>query len=186
MIELSKFAQVSVGSIYLRFANKEELLKAVYERVLARTKAQHLALIERSTQHATSAGDLVRRLVDDLAEALWTHSEVMHSLLLGSRTNLTLRVAARSNHSVIKTTFCKALLTRTAEFSHPNPVAAADFTFQLCYGTVGQHLGSGEPRPKFAPDWLELKDNLKAVCTAFLLGYGARRSDAAALTDSAP
>lgn len=182
LAEVSERARVSVGSIYLRFGSKRELVRAAQARLLALDETRHISLIAKLSHGASSVSELVDRLIDGLAEALWSHSELMRTLTVSSETDEITQASARRSHEAIERAFCQAISRKSLEIDHPQPEKAASFVFQLSYGALARQCGSRGPQPEYAPDRVELKANLKSVCIMFLLGCGKPEAPSAALS----
>ncbi|WP_232512252.1 TetR/AcrR family transcriptional regulator [Novosphingobium sp. PP1Y] len=75
--DVSQSGNVSIGSIYLRFESKENLVRAVIGNHLAKMALDEDAMIEKVRAGATSLTTFVPRFVEGFAELLKKHAPLL-------------------------------------------------------------------------------------------------------------
>jgi AcrR family transcriptional regulator len=161
-------ASVSVGAIYERFGNKENLLRAAHARLMNK-----IAHPEQDASPEPSDGGVapvVARWVRVIAYTLDEHRDVMRAFMhLGALDEI---ISSRGSLESIELSrsFKRALEPYSAEFSHPDPAVALDVAFRLIYCTLARQVMYG---PMFesdvALDWERLTAELIDACVAYLL-----------------
>lgn len=81
--DVSQRGNVSIGSIYLRFESKDNLVRAVIADALDAISAEETTMLAALTPQCTSLGDFVPRYVESYAEVLRVNARCCASACSG-------------------------------------------------------------------------------------------------------
>lgn len=169
LTEVSKSGKVSIGSIYLRFDSKDDLIRAVHARVLARIEHDQGQMLDDVNTHSTSLDDYARRFVDAYAELLKVYSPVLRPIMFRAITDSTISQTGRGFAERLNNEVRKQMLRYAAEFGRPDHHRLVENAFRMIYCTLARYLGLGSsPEAANEGNWEELKEDLAIMCAAFL------------------
>ena len=141
--EVSRRANVSIGSIYARADSKERLFIAIYEREMERMNLESLSLQDTARRDGLSGRELVVALVQELADNVLGNAATlrvfMHRAVVDR--DLWRRGSAGLRH--LSRTFESALLEHRVELTHPDPELAIDIAFRFVYDTLARRISHG-------------------------------------------
>lgn len=170
--EVSRRAGISVGTVYRRYATKEDLLVAVLRRV-EQQEAALLSLWDGEDWSAFDSAAMIERLVGDLGRAWHDHAPTMRAMM-ARRFQMPddqvfaqgLEVAARQS-----ALFRAAVMTHQESVVHPAPEEAVDFAYRLivsvCARWTARAIETRAPRPLA---WGEMLARLSDTVTVYLFG----------------
>lgn len=167
--ELSRRAQVSVGSIYARFGSKEELFLALQDVIQAR-------LLEEQGAAFTALGDAgpgeaIDASVGVLAAATRRHAAVLRVLMVRSAVDERTRESGSRSVGRLAELFTGAVLAQRDAIAHPDPELAADIAFRMVFSTLARRVIFGptfESKRRIAFDRFVAEQ--ATLCRAYLLG----------------
>ena len=170
LTQVSRLGKVSIGSIYCRFDSKEELLRDVQVRMLARVDARQQQAVEQAVAQARGLHELVGLLVDAFAETLRSEAPLMRTFMARSTRDPEVAARGKASYFATENAFAAALLRYREDIPQPDPERAAFAVFRIAYSTLARYLGLG-----FGPaadsdgvEWTGLKQDLVDVCSAYL------------------
>lgn len=167
--EVGKAGKVSIGSIYCRFAGKEDLVRAVQVRVLERVNAEQLAALAKAREEARDLENLVVALVHASAESLRRYADVMRPLMLRASTDAVVSATGKARYAEVADAFTGALLAHRDEIRQPDPERAVASAYRIFYAAVARYLGFGSATDAaWEGDWNVLKEDLSRMIAAFL------------------
>jgi AcrR family transcriptional regulator len=167
--EVSRRAQVSVGSIYGR-ANKEGLFLAIHARWTERISAEQDELLRRLATRGLGPEDLVREAVAAVAHVFRKHGPLLHVFMLRGSLDATIRDRGSDASARNAETFERLLLTHRDAIAHGDPELAVDVAFRLVYSTLARRVMRGDSFESRRPlSWEQLVAELGGVCTRYLL-----------------
>ncbi|BEV01814.1 TetR/AcrR family transcriptional regulator [Novosphingobium olei] len=167
--EVSRTGKVSIGSIYCRFDSKDALIHAVQFRVLGRVNEEMLAQIAIAREDASDLADLVRRLVDAVAETLRKHAALMRPLMVRASSDPVVAQTGKQFYAESAEAFITAVLARREEIRHEDPIRATESAFRILYAPFARHLGFGSAiEAAWEGDWVVLKEDISRMIAAFL------------------
>ena len=170
LAKVSALANVSIGSIYARVKKKDDLFLVIQDRFMSASE-EDSGLAELESRTDLPARELTRAAVAEIAKAFQANPRLLRVFMHRGIVDDT--VAARSSASVstFSDTFERLLLTRRAEFAHPDPELAVDVAFRMAWGTLARQIMYW---PTFeshrAVEWDTLVSELGDACAAYLLG----------------
>lgn len=167
--EVAKVGEVSIGSIYLRFDSKDDLIRAVQARVLARIDGEQTAMLAAVLRQAQGLDGFVAGFVEGLAELLVRHAPILRPIMLRATYDHAVSEAGKQSHDRFATEVFEAFLRYREAFGgsdHPRLVRSA---YRMLYATLARYLGLGSSAESSGEgDWEELKVDLAIMCSAFL------------------
>ena len=134
---IAERAGVSVGVIYRRFPDKDNLLRAVFERFFVRAREGNAAALQSMSNVYIPLPVLLRKIVHGTVEGHRRTRHILRALIhfyRSHRDRSFKRAAMEMNREGIKT-IGRLLMTHASEFQHPNPEQAIEFAL-LSMGAV--------------------------------------------------
>jgi AcrR family transcriptional regulator len=169
--ELSRRANVSIGSIYLRFENRQALIRAVQIRFLERIERRHAVIINGLRRRGLPLRQLIPSAVREYGNFLRTHAKMLRVFMELAPIDPVVAANGKKYYWQSATDFALLLLDRRDEFRHPDPEHAATACFALMYAVVGRHLGLGTtPDVMGEGDWNTLLDDISLMSVLWLIG----------------
>ncbi len=167
--ELSRRANVSVGSIYARFGSKEELFAALQDVIQRRLQEEQAAALSAVTQ--TDPGAAITAAVEVLAGAMRRHGAVLRVLMVRGAIDERTRDAGSRSASAVAEGFAAAVLAHRDAIVHPDPELAVDVAYRMVFSTLGRRVVFGptfESKRRIA--WERFVAEQATLCRAYLLG----------------
>ena len=170
LAEVSRRSKVSIGSIYCRVDGKEDLLRAVQARELARMDREFALLVTRVRRRQLPLRELAPTMVRELGNFLRRHAPLLSAFMQQAVSDPVLEETGGRSWQQTALDFKQVLLDRRDEFGHPDPDHAADMCFVVVYGCLARFLGFntfGDVRGlQFS--WNDLIEDLGLMVLGFL------------------
>ena len=161
--EVSREADVSVGSVYGRFESKDALIYEIHRRLLERLTPPEMP---------DAAADLrsgVERAIRRLADSTDSERELLRAFMLRGPVDGRIAAQGSAASQAVGRAFKATLLAHRGEIGHANPELATDISYRMVYDVLGRHVMYG---PTFESDaertWDELVDELIRAVVAYL------------------
>jgi AcrR family transcriptional regulator len=167
--ELSRRAQVSVGSIYARFGSKDDLFLALQEVVQGRLHDEQAAAF--AALDDADAGAAIDAAVAVLAGASRRHAAALRVLMVRSAIDERTRDSGSRAASGVGQLFAAAVLAHRDAIVHPDPELAVDVAFRMVFSTLARRVIFGptfESKRRIGFDRFVAEQ--AALCRAYLLG----------------
>lgn len=168
LIEVSKRGRVSIGSIYLRFESKDNLVRAVIAAAMEALTSAEDEMLARLT-NAGSLREFVPRFVEAYAEVLTTHAPLLR--LAMARAEHDPLVAGPGKSAALRAVrqAIEAMLRYPGEFGGDDREVRASAAYYIIFATLARQLSLGSSREAVTEyDWAELKRELGRMCLAYL------------------
>jgi AcrR family transcriptional regulator len=168
---IAKRARVSVGVVYRRFPDKDTLLRAVWERFLARKREQTQAIMAGCAHlDQVALPDLVRFVIRATIEAHRKKRNLLRALLRFSRTHPDpeFKRAAHEMNQANTAVIAMLMLQQRDRIEHPNPEAAIHFAIITIASVIQAVILEGDGTHVAG---LHAPVNLEEELTRMLFGY---------------
>ena len=169
LLEVSQRGNVSIGSIYLRFESKDNLVRAVIADSDAELGAAEGAMFAKLRSECTSLATFVPHYVEAYAEVLRQFAPLLR--LSMDRAAFDPQVSgpgkARAKSAAADAT--AAMLVFADEIAGPDSQLKADAAFRIIFATLARQLSLGSTFESMDPiDWEQLKRELGRMTLAYL------------------
>lgn len=174
--DVSRRAEMSVGAIYARFGNKENLLRVVHARAMDRMTAEHAALAEARGPRSTDLRGSVVEAVELVAAAFERNRPLLRAFMhLGAVDERVSKRGAESSQELSQR-FKEIVLEHEEELVDAEPDMRVDVAFRMAYCTFARQVMYGPVfESELAVSWPRLVDEVGAACAAYLLDSSPRR-----------
>jgi|UniRef100_UPI0035CAF517 AcrR family transcriptional regulator len=168
--DVSKIGRVSIGSIYNRFTNKDELIHAVCARVMERLEIEQAKIVMRARSRSNSTAELILAIVAELGEFMRAQAPVMRPLMLRAAYDRAVQDRGGAAYNAMQTVLVAELLARRDDIVHPDPEGAVATVVQIAYAAFARELGFGmtEAIPN-GMSYDKLKEDMGGMAANFLL-----------------
>jgi AcrR family transcriptional regulator len=170
--DVVKGAKVSIGSIYGRVDSKDELIRAVQQRVISKMELEQADTVVRIRRRALSLRDLISAMIKELASFLSANAALLNSLIEHAPADAQVEGFRRQAYGHTLLDFKSLLLERRSEITRRDAAHAAEVCFDVVYSSLARRI------PGSTTDWnLEQRiADLSAVCLAYLTGPQSARA----------
>lgn len=169
LLEVSKRGNVSIGSIYLRFESKDNLVRAVIANTMEELKRAEDAMLDTLRAECATLHDFVPRFVEAYAAVLTENATLLR--LAMARAEHDPQVAAPGKAAALRAVeqACSAMLCYPGEFGGSDHRTRASAAYYIIFATLARQLSLGSSREAVTEyDWEELKRELGRMCLAYL------------------
>lgn len=167
--DVSERGQVSIGSIYLRFESKDNLVRGVIAEALDALAADEGALMELLARDAKDLAAFVPAYVEGYAEILRRHAPLLR--LTMERATFDPLVATPGKEHALRAELqsTEAMLAHVGEFGGNDHKVKAQSAYHIIFATLARQLSLGSSdEAAHDYDWSLLKRELGRMCLAYL------------------
>jgi AcrR family transcriptional regulator len=170
LAEVCTRADASMGAIYNRVNGKDDLIRLIHEREMARIDCDTEKALKTIDLQGPELRDAVAELIGGVTVLLRRDADVLRPFMLLAATDQQISIRGRQSAAVMRDLFGRLLSLRRTEIRHPDPVAAIDWCFTIVYSVVARRLGLGSTMEGAddAGDWDDIVPNLVDTVTAYL------------------
>lgn len=166
--EVSQKGSVSIGSIYLRFDGKDNLVRAVIADHLERMEAEEDVLLA-DVGRSKSLGEFVTRFVEGYAELLRHHAPLLRMTMQRASQDSSVSVVGKRSALRFEKLSTEALLAYPKDIGGQNREVKANSSFHVIFATLARQLSLGSTDESAQDyDWEQLKRELARMCLAYL------------------
>ena len=167
--EVSQRGNVSIGSIYLRFESKDNLVRAVIANALADIAAEEDAMIAMLARDCGTLGEFMPAYVEGYAEVLRKHSPLLRLCMARAEYD-PLVARPGKEHAFRAETICiEAMLRYESEFGGQDHKMKATSAYRITFATLARQLSLGSSMESAHDyEWDQLKRELGRMCLAYL------------------
>jgi AcrR family transcriptional regulator len=140
---LSQRAQVSIGSIYHLFDNKQDLIRELQVRFLERVEHEHALVINELRREGLPLRKLVPAAVRDYGEHLRGISDLLRVFMQIAPSDALVAANGKKYYALSRQDFELLILDRRDEIQHPDPERAVTASYNVMYAVIGRQLGLG-------------------------------------------
>jgi AcrR family transcriptional regulator len=168
--EITVLAGVSVGAVYGYFESKDRLIQAVQMRAYGALQAEQTKAIEEAVASASNLPELVREIVEVVAESLRAHRKLLRAFIFHSYSDPVVAAGGTSIYRKLQAEACKAMLQRRCEMTHPQPERGVEAVHRMLYAVFSRVLGfTVQTEVAEDPmDWHAAKTETIAMAITFL------------------
>ena len=166
--EVSERGQVSIGSIYLRFESKDNLVRGVIAEALEVLASDEDALLEQLKSDCRDLASFVPAYVAGYAEVLRRHAPLLRLTMERAATDPQVSAPGKEHALRAEADSVAAMLVHAAEFGGTDHKVKAQSSFHIIFATLARQLSlgsSGEAAHDY--DWSLLKRELARMCLAY-------------------
>jgi AcrR family transcriptional regulator len=166
--DVSERGQVSIGSIYLRFESKDNLVRGVIAEALDALAADEDALMAALARDCSSLAEFVPAYVEGYAEILRLHAPLLRLTMERAAFDPLVSAPGKENAMRAETHSTQAMLAHGAEFGGCDHMVKAQSAYHIIFATLARQLSlgsSGEAVHNY--DWSLLKRELSRMCLAY-------------------
>ncbi|MFA7940673.1 TetR/AcrR family transcriptional regulator [Klebsiella oxytoca] len=171
--DVSQVAKVSIGSIYCRFENKDELLRSVSVTIMSRIKSQQYELISKALSSSSGMSQFIDGLIDAISDTLRENAVVLRALMFNVNVDPVITSIGQRAYFETVELVHESMLKYKSDVRIENAEEAMHFTFRIIYSVISRYLGLGEmlkgDDANSLQDWQKLKKHLAHMCKAYLL-----------------
>jgi AcrR family transcriptional regulator len=173
--EVSQRADVSVGAIYARFGNKENLLRAVHAHAMDAIRSEHEAIAAPDGRPASKARAVISEAVGTVAGIFQGNEQLLSAFMhVGAVDDEIARRGSQVSIDLARR-FAATVLVHRDKIRRPDPERAVDVAYRMAYCTFARQVMYG---PTFESDrpisWADLVEEVGSACAAYLLEKPAR------------
>ncbi|MBB4615849.1 TetR/AcrR family transcriptional regulator [Novosphingobium taihuense] len=167
--DVNQRGNVSIGSIYLRFQSKENLVRAVIARALEDLAQTEEAMVQDVLSQSPTLDEFMPRYVAGYAEVLRVNAPLLR--LAMERASFDPLVSKPGKDHALRATErgMQAMLQYRADFGGSDHETKANSAYKVVFATMARQLSlgsSGEAAHDY--DWEVLKRELGRMCLAYL------------------
>jgi len=172
--EVSDRGQVSIGSIYLRFESKDNLVRGVIAEALEALAAEETALVDSLRAECTDLRSFLYGYVEGYAEVLRKHAPLLRMTM--DRAAVDPLVAAPGKEHALRAErdATQAMLAHADEFGGTDPedhLVKVQTGYHVIFATLARQLSLGSTdESAHAYDWNLMKRELARMTLAYLRG----------------
>lgn len=169
LLEISKRGNVSIGSIYLRFESKDNLVRAVIAETMADLERSEDAMLKELAEGCSTLREFVPAFVEAYASVLTDNAALLR--LAMTRAENDPLVAGPGKRSALRAVALvkAALLGYADEFGGDDHEARVEAVYYIIFATLARQLSLGSSRESVTDyDWASLKRELGRMCLAYL------------------
>lgn len=167
--DVSTRGEVSIGSIYLRFRSKDNLVREVIGHRLERIVHDEREMLIRAIGESPNLADFIPRYVAAYAEMLRRHAPFLRLIMERAQHDPLVaepgkETARRSEHSSTE-----AMLRYRHEFGGDDHELKANAAYQIIFSTLARYLSLGSvAETRSESEWTSLKTELGRMTVAYL------------------
>jgi AcrR family transcriptional regulator len=167
--EVSQEGSVSIGSIYLRFESKENLVRAVIGNHLKRMEVREDEMMARVHEQSDSLVTVVPAFVENYAELLREEAPLLRQSMARAAFDPLVAGPGRQSANRAAALGIGAMLNYSDQFGGSDHERKANAAYQIIFATLARQLSLGSTGESVHPqDWNELKIELGRMCLAYL------------------
>ncbi|MFM5931899.1 MAG: TetR/AcrR family transcriptional regulator [Novosphingobium sp.] len=167
--EVSERGNVSIGSIYLRFESKDNLVRGVIAESLEVLAAAEGELLTRLAKDCRNLAEFVPQYVEGYAEVLREHAPLLRQTMERAAFDPLVSAPGKAHALRAEEQSTQAMLAHSAEFGGKDHRVKAQSAYHIIFATLARQLSlgsSGEAVHDY--DWNLLKREMGRMCLAYL------------------
>lgn len=169
LIEVSTRGNVSIGSIYLRFESKENLVRAVIAKTMEELQAAEDAMLAKLIKECPTLDQFVPAFVKAYAAVLTEYASILRIAMMRAEHDPQVAEPGKTAALAVARKSCDAMLSYGDMTMAADRDLRANTAYLVIFSTLARQLSLGSTRESVTnQDWNVLKDGLGQMCTAYL------------------
>lgn len=169
LIEVSKRGNVSIGSIYLRYESKDNLVRAVLAQGMVDLADAEDEMLSNLKSNCHSLADFVPNFVEGYAGVLSEHAPLLRLAMMRAEFDPLVAAPGKKAAERALAAALDSMLRYSDEIGGKNPAKRAMAAYQVVFSTLARELSLGSSRESVTSyDWDEMKQELGLMCLAYL------------------
>ena len=169
LIEVSKCGNVSIGSIYLRFSNKDNLVRAVIAEAMAGMRRDETVMFERLGESCQTLREFVPQFVTAYAGLLTRHAALLRLAMMRAEHDPLIAEPGKKAALRVLKQAQDAMLRYGDELGSEGRGTRTSTAFYVIFATLARQLRLGSSQESVSDfDWEQLKRELGSMCLAYL------------------
>lgn len=169
LLEVSERGQVSIGSIYLRFESKDNLVRGVIAEALETLGGEETEMLAKLSRDCATLGEFVPAYVEAYAEVLRRHAPLLRLTMERAAIDPLVSGPGKENALRAETGCVEAMLAYAGEFGGSDHRVKALSSYHIIFATLARQLSLGSTGEAVHDyDWSVMKRELGRMCLAYL------------------
>ena len=169
LIEVGKRGQVSIGSIYLRFGNKDNLVRAAIGEAMEAISQDETAMFEALDRSCASLREFVPQFVSAYAGHLRKHAAILRLAMLRAEHDPLIADPGKQAALKVQAQAQIAMMRYGNELDGDDREARTGAAYFIIFATLARQLSLGSSEESATDiDWDQLKNELGRMCLAYL------------------
>lgn len=166
--EVSSRGKVSIGSIYLRFENKDSLVRAVLYQATQTLAEQEDAMLAQLAASCATLQEFVPRYVEAYAEVLRHNAPLLRLTMMRAEHDPPISALGKRTANNAEAKAVAAFMAYRGDFAVPDPEVCAKAAHHIIFATLARELSLGSSSESVTNyDWNVLKRELARMCAAY-------------------
>jgi len=170
--EVSERGQVSIGSIYLRFESKDNLVRGVIAEALEALAAEETSLVAQLRAESGDLSTFIYGYVEGYAEVLRKHAPLLRLTMVRAEFDPQVAIPGKQHAMRAERDGSQAMLAYASEFGGngaDDHKVKAQTGYHVIFATLARQLSLGSSgEAAHAYDWQAMKRELARMCLAYL------------------
>ena len=170
--EVSERGQVSIGSIYLRFESKDNLVRGVIAEALEALAAEETSLVAQLRADSGDLSTFIYGYVEGYAEVLRKHAPLLRLTMVRAEFDPQVAIPGKQHAMRAERDGSQAMLAYASEFGGngaDDHKVKAQTGYHVIFATLARQLSLGSSgEAAHAYDWQAMKRELARMCLAYL------------------
>jgi AcrR family transcriptional regulator len=136
--EIVRRAKSSVGAVYARFEDKQNLLRCLHVRFCEEAIATADAVLDPASWEGASIRDILSAMIPFLVQVYDDRRGVIRAFIMHGCNDASFAEQAGRLGNHVAQRLCKLMLARREEIAHPDPELAVDFGLRMILSVLDQ------------------------------------------------
>ena len=167
--EVSKRGNVSIGSIYLRFESKDNLVRTVLAQAMQDLQRSESDMLDTLSAECTTLDEFMPRYVEAYAEVLSVNAPLLRLTMMRAESDPLVAGPGKQAALQAVAQATAAMLRYAREFGGSDFENRANAAFNVVFATLARELSLGSSSEAVTNyNWAVLKRELGRMCLAYL------------------
>ncbi|WP_179504968.1 MULTISPECIES: TetR/AcrR family transcriptional regulator [unclassified Sphingomonas] len=169
LLEVCRIGGVSVGSIYLRFPTKVDLIRAAMQRRLIVVEQEEAAMMAQLCRDSVDLAGFLSAFIESYSQVLQRHARILRLCMDRAEHDPVISAIGKAQAERAAQRVVQALLAYRDRFGGNRAEEKADTIYRAIYAVLCRQLGLGSAREDHQPQqWMVYKKDLALMALSFL------------------